>query len=114
MGTTAEGQLINTAAQMGLSTIPEEINHKTNGTTAFLLEKPEGASYLILHIENESFRAKVGDHTGTLTYATPSADVTDGTGTFLLEELEIYVFTPPKKLTLVPQSLGALITYAWV
>lgn len=114
MSTTPEGQLINTAAQMGLAVIPEEINHKTGGTIAFLITKPEGVRYLILHVENESFRIKVGDHVSTLTYATPAGDVTDGTGTLLLEELELYAFTPPKNLTLVPQSAGAIVTYAWV
>ena len=108
---TDNGQLVNTTSQMGLAIIPENISHRTGGTDSFVLERPDGATMILLHIESDSFRMRAGDH--TLVYATPAADVLDD-GTWLLEELELYVFTAPKKLTIVPEKAGAILTFAWI
>ncbi len=114
--TVIEGALVNNAQQMGLASIPQEINVHT-GATPTALSKPSNrkVNYLIIHVEVENFRCQVGDTTATIGgFQIPNAPVTDGSGTLALEEGEIYVFTAPAVFTLVGQSANSVLTYAWV
>lgn len=123
MGDKLEGQLINSSQQMGIASIPQFINHYT-GATPILIEDPRdldsnsndlASAYMMVSVESGSFRMQVGDTTGTIgAYAVPSSDTTDGTGTFPLEEFEVYVFTSPNKFTVVGNSGNAVITVAWL
>lgn len=123
MGDQLEGQLVNNSQQMGIASIPEFINHY-KGASATLIEDPRDADlgtdqfashYMMISVEAGSFRMQVGDTTATIgAFAVPSATITDGTGTFPLEEFEVYVFTSPNKFTIVGNSANAVMTVAWL
>lgn len=116
MSDRIEGQLLNSAQNMGLASIPEYINHYV-GADVTLIENPDpdNSKYVIIDVEVGSFRAQVGDKTATIgAYAIPNADVVDGTGTLAFEEYETYVFTAPNSLTVVGNSGAATLTVAWL
>lgn len=122
MGTQRiEGQVINTSQQMGLASLPDNINVHVGATPTLITDPAESdpnnnsSRYLILNVEKGSFRIQVGDTTGTIgAFAVPSANVTDGSSTLGLEEFEIYVFTAPDKFTVVGSAADSVLTYSWV
>lgn len=116
MGDRIEGQLVNSAQNMGLASMPDYIDHYV-GAGPHLIENPdpENMKYVIVDVESGSFRMQVGDTTGSIgAYAVPASDVTDGSGTFSLEEFEKYVFTAPNEFTVVGNGGGAVITVSWL
>lgn len=116
MADRIEGQLVNSAQNMGLASLPNYINHyKGVGPHLVTNPFPDAAKYMIIDVEAGSFRLQPGDKTGTIgPYSIPSGTLTDGTGTFALEEFETYVFTTPNELTVVGNSAGAILTVAWL
>lgn len=101
---------------MGLNagTLGDEVNHLV-GNTATLLTKPDNSvSILYLSCEVGNFRIKNGDATGTITSATPSASVTDGSGTWKISEGEQITIAAPKDITVIGDSAESVLTYFWV
>lgn len=108
-----EGSIVNTAHQMALPTIGKEINHYV-GNTATMYEKPEGATSLYLHAESGNFRFQLGDTESTLLFASPAAEVDDGTGSMLIPEGALWTVAAPRMVTVVGDASGSVLTYWWL
>lgn len=116
MADRIEGQLVNSAQNMGLASLPDYIDH-FKGVGPHVIENPfpDQSKYMILDVEKGAFRLQTGDTSGTIgAYAQPAATLTDGTGTLALEEFETYVFTSPNKFTVVGQNATSILTVAWL
>lgn len=110
-----EGQRINDSSHMALVSLAKDINHLV-GVTATKITKPANSAYtmLVMFPESGNFRAQLGDTTGTISAATPSTSLTNGTGSWLIPEGQIFAFTAPANITVIGDGSGAVLTYYWL
>lgn len=108
-----QGQTILTATELGLLAISDDIQH-LKGNTATKLTRPAGCTTLIAYAEIGIWRFKLGNHVGSFSYANPSATVSNGTGSWKLDEGEKQAFQAPAEITFVGQDANAILTYYWV
>jgi len=108
-----QGQTILTSTELGLLALSDDINH-LKGVTATVLTRPAGTTTLVFHTEIGGWRAKLGDASATLTYGTPAATLSDGTGSLLFPAGDKYAIPAPEEITFVGQAADSILTYYWI
>lgn len=93
----------------GLKRLGSAINHVFGDTVTLLT--PSGGDSLFMRVEVGNFRVQLGDVVATLTFAAPTGDVTDGSGSLLLKVGDTLEITRPDNLTVIGGAASDILTH---
>jgi hypothetical protein len=113
-----KGQNILTAQDIGAVAVADLV-YAVVGTTKTKLVRPTGATILVMMCESGTFRARIGDHSGTgdatmPAAATPTASDTTGVSGIKIPSGSSVVIPSPSVITVVGYSNTDALTYYWL
>ena len=111
-----EGQRIPGPESLGTRALSNSIQHYVGNTASITLNRPAGTHVLVVQAEQGNIRAMLGTHLKAdfPAAAHPTAAVTDGSGSWLLETGKTLFLSAPTAISFLGYSSTDVLSYYWL